>query len=147
MKSGRRSTDGGRRPVWGHGDQYVRNADDSLSCIGRRDDVLEVGGIWVPPAEVEAGPLEHPDLEEAVVVGISDADWLDKPVALVVPRAGRTIEPDQVIAFCRVGLASFKRPRQVVVVTELPKTATGKIQRYRLHQSASAADVAATSTS
>ncbi|MDN5930590.1 MAG: benzoate-CoA ligase family protein [Pseudonocardia sp.] len=116
------------------GDQYVRNADGSLSCLGRSDDVLKVGGIWVPPAEVEARLLDHPDLEEAVVVGIPDADGLDKPVAFVVPRPGRVVDPDQVVAFCREGLAAFKRPRQVVVVESLPKTATGKIQRFRLRQ-------------
>jgi benzoate-CoA ligase len=114
------------------GDQYVRNDDGSLTCLGRADDVLKVGGIWVSPAEVESRLLEHPDLAEAVVVGIPDADGLDKPVAYVVPRAGVVVDPDEVIAFCRAGLAAFKRPRAVVPIGELPKTATGKIQRYRL---------------
>jgi benzoate-CoA ligase len=116
------------------GDQYVRNADGSLTCLGRTDDVLKVGGIWVAPAEVESRLLEHPALAEAAVVGIPDADGLDKPVAYVVPRPGAVVDPDEVVAFCRAGLASFKRPRAVVVVEELPKTATGKVQRYRLRQ-------------
>jgi benzoate-CoA ligase len=116
------------------GDQYVRNADASLTCLGRADDVLKVGGIWVAPAEVESRLLEHPGLAEAVVVGIPDADGLDKPVAYVVPMPGAVVDTDEVIAFCRAGLASFKRPRSVVVVGELPKTATGKVQRYRLRQ-------------
>lgn len=116
------------------GDQYVRNDDGSLTCLGRTDDVLKVGGIWVAPAEVESRLLEHPALAEAVVVGIPDADGLDKPVAYVVPRAGAVVDPDEVVAFCKAGLASFKRPRSVVVVEELPKTATGKVQRYRLRQ-------------
>ncbi len=114
------------------GDQYVRSADGSYSCLGRADDVLKVGGIWVSPAEVEARLMEHPLLAEAVVIGVPDADGLDKPVAYVVPKPGSTIDPDEVIAFCRAGLASFKRPRQVVEVSELPRTATGKIQRFRL---------------
>jgi benzoate-CoA ligase family protein len=114
------------------GDQYIRNDDGSLTCLGRADDVLKVGGIWVSPAEVESRLLEHPDLAEAVVVGIPDADGLDKPVAYVVPRDGVVVDPDEVIAFCRAGLAAFKRPRAVVPIDELPKTATGKIQRYRL---------------
>ncbi|MCW0213366.1 MAG: benzoate-CoA ligase family protein [Pseudonocardia sp.] len=114
------------------GDQYVRNADGSLTCLGRADDVLKVGGIWVSPAEVESRLLEHPGLAEAVVVGVPDADGLDKPVAYVVPRDGVVVDPDEVIAFCRAGLAAFKRPRAVVPIAELPKTATGKIQRYRL---------------
>ncbi|WP_181780646.1 benzoate-CoA ligase family protein [Pseudonocardia pini] len=114
------------------GDQYVRNADGSLTCLGRTDDVLKVGGIWVAPAEVESRLLEHPALAEAVVVGIPDADGLDKPVAYVVPREGAVVDPAEVVEFCRAGLAAFKRPRSVVVVGELPKTATGKVQRYRL---------------
>jgi benzoate-CoA ligase family protein len=124
------------------GDQYVRNDDGSLACLGRADDVLKVGGIWVSPTEVETRLLEHPDLVEAVVVGVPDEDGLDKPVAYVVPRPGRTVDPDEVIGFCRAGLAAFKRPRLVVEVAELPKTATGKIQRYRLR--AMAATPAAT---
>jgi benzoate-CoA ligase family protein len=120
------------------GDQYVRGADGSYSCLGRADDVLKVGGIWVSPAEVEARLLEHPTLAEAVVVGVPDADGLDKPVAYVVPRPGQQVDADELIAFCRAGLAAFKRPRLVIEVSELPKTATGKIQRYRLRQQAAA---------
>jgi len=120
------------------GDQYVRNGDGSWTCLGRADDVLKVGGIWVSPTEVETRLLEHPALAEAVVVGVPDADGLDKPVAYVVPRPGATVDPDEVIAFCRAGLASFKRPRLVVSIAELPKTATGKIQRYRLRARATA---------
>lgn len=114
------------------GDTYVRGADGSWRCLGRSDDVLKVGGIWVSPTEVETRLLEHPGLAEAVVVGVPDADGLDKPVAYVVPRVGATVDPAEVIAFCRAGLASFKRPRQVITVAELPRTATGKIQRHRL---------------
>ena len=98
------------------GDQYVRNDDGSFTCLGRADDVLKVGGIWVSPTEVETRLLEHPDLAEAVVVGVPDEDGLDKPVAYVVPRPGRTVDPDELVAFCRAGLASFKRPRLVVEV-------------------------------
>jgi benzoate-CoA ligase len=125
------------------GDQYVRNGDGSLTCLGRADDVLKVGGIWVAPTEVESRLLEHPALAEAVVVGVPDADGLDKPVAYVVPVPGATVDEHEVIAFCRAGLASFKRPRAVVVVAELPKTATGKVQRYRLRQAYRPAAVAA----
>lgn len=120
------------------GDQYVRNDDGSWTCLGRADDVLKVGGIWVSPGEVETRLLEHPGLAEAVVVGVPDADGLDKPVAFVVARdAGHAPTPDELVAFCREGLASFKRPRVVVAVDELPKTPTGKIQRYRLREHAS----------
>jgi benzoate-CoA ligase family protein len=114
------------------GDTYVRGADGSWRCLGRTDDVLKVGGIWVSPTEVETRLLEHPDVAEAVVVGVPDADGLDKPVAYVVAMPGAVVDEAEVIAFCRAGLAAFKRPRRVVTVTELPKTATGKIQRFRL---------------
>ena len=116
------------------GDTYVRGADGSWTCLGRSADVLKVGGIWVSPTEVETRILEHPAVAEAVVVGVPDEDGLDKPVAYVVAMPGATVDEADVIAFCRAELASFKRPRQVITVTELPKTATGKIQRYRLRE-------------
>jgi benzoate-CoA ligase len=111
------------------GDMYVRNADGTYSCLGRSDDMLKAGGIWVSPAEVEQRLLEHPDIAEAAVVAAQDESGLDKPVACVVPVSGHTIDPDALVAWCREGLASFKRPRTVVEVAELPKTATGKIRR------------------
>ena len=119
------------------GDQYVRGADGSWTCLGRADDVLKVGGIWVSPGEVETRLLEHPALAEAVVVGVPDDDGLDKPVAFVVPRDPASVpSTDELVAFCRDGLASFKRPRVVVAVDELPKKPTGKIQRFRLREHA-----------
>ncbi|MDN5918190.1 MAG: benzoate-CoA ligase family protein [Pseudonocardia sp.] len=118
------------------GDQYVRGEDGSYTCLGRADDVLKVGGLWVSPSEVEVRLLEHPALAEAVVVGIPDDDGLDKPVAFVVPLPGQSPDEAELIAFCRAGLAAFKRPRAVVTVSELPKTATGKIQRFRLREQA-----------
>jgi benzoate-CoA ligase len=126
------------------GDTYVRGADGSWTCLGRADDVLKVGGIWVSPTEVETRLLEHPAVAEAVVVGVPDTDGLDKPVAYVVPRPGRHVDPDDLIGFCKQELASFKRPRRVVEVAELPKTATGKIQRYRLRAMAAEAPVPTT---
>ncbi len=121
------------------GDQYIRGEDGSYTCLGRADDVLKVGGIWVSPGEVEVRLLEHPSLAEAVVVGLPDSDGLDKPVAFVVARDGVAApDADELIAFCRDGLAAFKRPRAVIAVDELPKTATGKIQRYRLREQAAA---------
>ena len=126
------------------GDTYVRGADGSWTCLGRADDVLKVGGIWVSPTEVETRLLEHPAVAEAVVVGVPDTDGLDKPVAYVVPRPGRHVDAEDLIAFCRRELASFKRPRRVVEVAELPRTATGKIQRYRLRELAAGTPVPTT---
>lgn len=123
------------------GDQYVRGADGSYTCLGRADDVLKVGGIWVSPTEVETRLLDHPGIAEAVVVGVPDEDGLDKPVAFVVPRPGRIVDEAEVIAFCRAGMAAFKRPRKVLTVEALPKTATGKIQRFRLREAARQAEL------
>ena len=116
------------------GDTYVRNDDGTYTCLGRLGDMLKAGGIWVTPGEVEERLLEHPDIAEAVVVGVKDSDELDKPVACVVAVPGRTIDQAEVIQWCREGLASFKRPRAVVELTELPKTATGKIRRNVLRE-------------
>jgi benzoate-CoA ligase len=67
---------------------------------------------------------------EVAVVGVPDEAGLDKPVAVVVPRTGASVQEEDLVEFCRAGLASFKRPRRVLLVDSLPKTATGKLQRY-----------------
>ncbi len=97
---------------------------------GRNSDMLKAGGIWVSPAEVESRLLEHPGVRQAAVVGVPDADGLDKPVAVVVADDG--VDEDALVAWCRDGLAHFKAPRQVVLVDDLPKTATGKLQRFKV---------------
>ena len=116
------------------GDTYVRNGDGTYTCMGRTNDLLKAGGIWVSPAEVEERLLAHPDVAEVAVVGARDADGLDKPVACVVPRAGREVDAQALVAWCRQGLAAFKRPRAVVGLTELPRTPTGKIRRNVLRE-------------
>jgi len=78
--------------------------------------------------------IEHPDVLEVAVVGARDADGLETAVAFVVPRAGRTIDPNALDRHCRQHMAAFKRPRRIVVVDGLPKTATGKVQRYQLRE-------------
>jgi acyl-coenzyme A synthetase/AMP-(fatty) acid ligase len=88
----------------------------------------------VSPTEVETRVLEHPAVAEAVVVGVPDEDGLDKPVACVVLLPGALATADELIAFCREGLAAFKRPRHVLVFDELPITATGKLQRFRIRE-------------
>ena len=112
------------------GDTYVRNDEGYYTCLGRNSDMLKAGGIWVSPAEVESRLLEHPAVREAAVVGVADADGLDKPVAVVV--VGDGADEDELVAWCREGLAHFKAPRKVVFVQDLPKTATGKLQRFKV---------------
>ena len=112
------------------GDTYVRTSEGYYSCLGRNSDMLKAGGIWVSPAEVESRLLEHPLVREAAVVGVADADGLDKPIGVVVVQDGVTEQ--ELVQWCRDGLAHFKAPRQVVFVDDLPKTATGKLQRFKV---------------
>ena len=111
------------------GDTYTRSADGFYTCLGRSNDMIKAGGIWVSPMEVEGRLLEHPAVAECAVVGHRNDAGLEEVVACVVPVAGQPLDAGGLIAFCRDGLASFKRPRQVLALDALPKTATGKIQR------------------
>jgi|SRR5579875_1154695 len=120
------------------GDSYVRNEDGTYTCLGRYNDLIKAGGIWVTPAEVEDRLLAHPSVAEAAVVGVPDADGLDTPVACVVPAPGCHADAGTLIKWCREGLAAFKRPRAVIEMSELPKTATGKIRRNVLRETARA---------
>jgi benzoate-CoA ligase len=116
-------------------DKYIRDADGYYTHCGRSDDMLKVGGIYVAPAEVESALAQHPAVAEAAVVGCEDHDGLIKPKAFVVPKAGAEASADlehQLIEFVRDELAAYKRPRWIEFVRELPKTATGKIQRHKL---------------
>jgi len=111
------------------GDTYTRSADGFYTCLGRSNDMIKAGGIWVSPMEVEGRLLEHPAVAECAVVGHRNDAGLEEVVACVVPVPGQPVDAGGLIAFCREGLATFKRPRQVLALDTLPKTATGKIQR------------------
>lgn len=117
------------------GDKYVVDADGYFWHAGRSDDMLKVGGIWVSPNEVESTLLGHPAVLECAVIGRADQSDLIKPHAFVTLRPGHApteILASELITYCREQLAEYKRPRWVEFVEELPKTATGKIQRFRL---------------
>jgi len=114
------------------GDKYVRNADGSYTYSGRSDDMLKVSGIYVSPFEVEATLVQHPAVLEAAVIGVPDAEGLTKTKAFVVRKAGATVSEDELKAFVKEKLAPYKYPRQIAFVDDLPKTATGKIQRFKL---------------
>ncbi|MGH9209688.1 MAG: benzoate-CoA ligase family protein [Acidimicrobiales bacterium] len=116
------------------GDVYRRSVAGFWTFLGRNNDMIKAGGIWVSPAEVEGVLVEHPDVLEAAVVGGRDPHGLEITVAFLVPRAGHSIDPVAVDAHCRDRMAAFKRPRRVVVVDELPKTPTGKIRRFALRE-------------
>jgi benzoate-CoA ligase family protein len=117
------------------GDVYTRSADGYWTFLGRDNDMIKAGGIWVSPAEVENVVLGHPEVSEAAVVGTRNADGLETVVAFVVPRSGHTLDEGSLEAHCREHMAAFKRPRRIVVVDQLPKTATGKVQRFALRDS------------
>lgn len=116
------------------GDKYVRNADGSYTYGGRSDDMLKVSGIYVSPFEVEATLVQHPAVLEAAVIGVTDADGLTKTKAYVVLKPGAQTTDAELKAFVKDKLAPYKYPRQIEFIDDLPKTATGKIQRYRLRE-------------
>ncbi len=118
------------------GDKYRRDADGFYWHAGRSDDMLKVGGIWVSPVEVEGALVSHPSVLECAVVGRRDADGLVKPHAFVAARTGAPAEglPEALRAFAKERLEPYKCPRWITIVAELPKTATGKIQRFRLRE-------------
>lgn len=116
------------------GDKYSRDADGYYTYAGRSDDMLKVSGIYVSPFEVEATLMQHPGVLEAAVIGKEDADGLVKTKAYVVRKAGQDVSDEELKAFVKERLAPYKYPRFIEFVDELPKTATGKIQRFRLRE-------------
>jgi benzoate-CoA ligase len=114
------------------GDKYTRDADGYYTYGGRSDDMLKVGGIYVSPFEVEACLMTHPAILEAAVIGAADHDGLVKPKAYVVLKPGQQATAEDLQAHVKTRLAPYKYPRWIAFVPELPKTATGKIQRFKL---------------
>jgi len=117
------------------GDTYRRDDEGYYYYSGRNDDMLKVGGIWVSPFEVEGTLMSHPEVLEAAVVARADDAGLIKPEAWVVLRdPGRQNRAlvDDIRDFCKRSMAPYKYPRWIHFVEALPKTATGKIQRFKL---------------
>jgi len=117
------------------GDKYYVDEDGYYWHAGRSDDMLKVGGIWVSPVEVESTLISHPAVMECAVIGHPDTANLIKPKAFVVLKEGHTASDalkDEIVAYCKERMAEYKRPRWIEFVPELPKTATGKIQRFKL---------------
>jgi len=125
--------------LYGHwiqtGDKYYQDADGYFWYAGRADDMLKVGGIWVSPVEVENTLVKHPAVLEAAVVGHEDTDRLVKPKAFIVlkdPAGAGAGLAEELKGFVKDRIAPYKYPRWIEFVAELPKTATGKIQRFKL---------------
>jgi benzoate-CoA ligase len=117
------------------GDKYYRDPAGYYVYCGRSDDMLKVGGQYVSPIEVESALVTHPAVLEAAVVGQGDAEGLIKPKAYVVLKAGQDGTPElaaELQRHVKSRLAPFKYPRWIEFAAELPKTATGKIQRFKL---------------
>jgi benzoate-CoA ligase len=111
------------------------DAEGYYVYAGRSDDMLKVGGIYVSPVEVESALITHPAVLEVGVVGHDDDAKLAKPKAFVVLKAGFTPSPalaEELQAHVKARLAVYKYPRWIEFIDELPKTATGKIQRFKL---------------
>ncbi len=116
------------------GDKYVRNADGTYTYSGRSDDMLKVSGIYVSPFEVEATLVQHPAVLEAAVIGKEDEEGLTKTKAFIVLKPGQQATEAELKSFVKDRLAPYKYPRFIEFVGDLPKTATGKIQRFRLRE-------------
>ncbi len=119
------------------GDKYYRDAQGYYYYCGRGDDMLKVGGIWVSPIEVEDALIAHPAILEAAVVAKKDEHNLTKPKAYVVLKQGRQPSEElaaDIQAFVKKSIAPYKFPRWIEFVEDLPKTSTGKIQRFKLRE-------------
>jgi benzoate-CoA ligase len=122
------------------GDQYRVDEDGYFWHAGRSDDMLKVGGMWVSPVEVESAIVEHPAVLECAVVASTDDEGLVKPRAFVVLEDSSSADDALAVAiqqFVKERIAPYKYPRWIDFVDELPKTATGKIQRFKLRDAAS----------
>jgi fatty-acyl-CoA synthase len=133
------ATAGAMRDGWFHtGDAAVVHADGYIEIRDRLKDVIISGGENISSVEVEGVLLRHPAVQEVAIVGLPNPRWGESPHAFVVLRAGASATEDELREFARAHLAHFKAPHEVTFVEELPKTATGKIQKYVLRGGRSA---------
>jgi 4-hydroxybenzoate-CoA ligase len=118
------------------GDKYIRDTEGRYTFCGRSDDMFKVSGIWVSPFEVESALITHPAVLEAAVVPEADPEGLLKPKAFVVLRSGAQTDGlhEALKEHVKQKIGAWKYPRWIDVVDSLPKTATGKIQRFKLRE-------------
>jgi len=127
------------RDGWFHsGDAAVIHPDGYIEIRDRLKDVIISGGENISSVEVEGALLRHPAVQEVAIVGMPHERWGEAPHAFVVLRHGAEVREDELIEFARAHLAHFKAPHGFTFVDELPKTATGKIQKYILRGGRSA---------
>ena len=113
------------------GDMGIKDADGYLRITGRVSDMIIVGGFNTYPAEIENFYLQHPKILDVSIVGVPDPVLGEVVMAFVVPKAGQTLTPQEVIAFARDNIANFKVPRHVEIVSEFPLTGSGKVQKFK----------------
>jgi 4-hydroxybenzoate-CoA ligase len=118
------------------GDKFMRDAEGRYTYCGRSDDMFKVSGIWVSPFEVENALVSHPSVLEAAVIPAADGDGLLKPKAFIVLKGAQATGglDDDLKEHVKRSIGPWKYPRWIEVVDELPKTATGKIQRFKLRE-------------
>jgi len=114
------------------GDLATQDADLDVTLVGRVREMYISGGENVYPAEVEATLVEHPDIEEAAVISVPDAEWGEIGRAHLVAATGRTLNAEPISEWLSTRLARYKQPRSFIIETELPRTASGKVQKHRL---------------
>jgi acyl-CoA synthetase (AMP-forming)/AMP-acid ligase II len=120
---------------WLHtNDTGYMDEEGYIYLAGRGDDMIIRGGENISPEEVENVLYAHPKIEEAAVIGMQDPEWGQEPMAVVVLKKGEQATPDEIMEFCRQRLASFKRPRAVVFVDELPRNPMGKVLKRVLRE-------------
>lgn len=116
------------------GDLAVWDATRSIHIVDRQKDVIITGGENVSSPEIEDALYQHPGVLECAVIGVPHEKWGETPKALVVSRPGHAMEEAELIAFCRDRLAHFKCPTSIEFIEALPRTATGKLQKFKLRE-------------
>ncbi|MDD5038828.1 MAG: long-chain-fatty-acid--CoA ligase [Dehalococcoidales bacterium] len=120
---------------WVHtGDMGYKDEDGYFFLVGRASDVIKRGGEYISPEEVETVLLSHPKVDEATVFGIPDEEWGEVPMCVIVLKQGLSATPEELIEHCHTQLASFKRPRAVAFIDELPRNPMGKVLRRVLRE-------------
>jgi fatty-acyl-CoA synthase len=114
------------------GDAAMQDDDGYFYLVDRKKDMYISGGENVYPAEVEAAIAELEEVAESAVIGVADEKWGEVGRAYIIPRPGASIEPDAIIAHCRARLARFKVPVSVIITDDIPRTASGKVQKHLL---------------
>jgi fatty-acyl-CoA synthase len=110
------------------------DGDGYFYFAGRKKDMIISGGENIYPAEVEEILYKHPKVLEAAVIGVPNPDWGETVMAIIVLKPGEKMTQEEVIEFCRQNMASYKKPRQVEFVNELPKSSTNKVLKYVLRE-------------